>query len=213
MKYCLFESPYRDVQQAISQVNTPDQIDRSKSLHEQAMTLIRNEKNLVPLSQASDLNIHVVSISMFQSVMYPDAYWGNLSGTSLAREVKKLYPAATWDVFDVEPPDGYIDALVANAQTASPDVLIIGTYHAYYHSQQQKLVNALLDLEVPTILVALALPYDLMAFPEIPACLATYSNRTIAIETAARALFGLADPQGRLPVRLPGLYDYGWSAN
>lgn len=213
MKYCLFERPYRDVEQAIREVDTPDQVAKARCLHEQALTLVRNDDGLFPLDPEGGQKIHVVSIFMGQSVMYPDAYWGNLSGTSLMREVKKLYPAATGDVFDVEPPDWYINAIVNNAANADPDLIIIGTYHAYYHTQQQKLVDGLLDLNVPTIVVALALPYDLLAFPEVTTYLATYSNRTLAIETAAHALFGLAAPKGRLPVALPGLHEYGWSAN
>ena len=74
------------------------------------------------------------------------------------------------------------------------------------------IARGLLALDIPAVLVVTGMPYDLMAFPEASTCLVTYSNRDLALETAARALFGQVRPEGRLPVSLPGLYEAGWSA-
>ncbi|MCZ7581965.1 MAG: glycoside hydrolase family 3 C-terminal domain-containing protein [Deltaproteobacteria bacterium] len=89
---------------------------------------------------------------------------------------------------------------------------MIGTYHAYYDDKQAQLVRDLLALNLPTVIVALATPYDLLAFPEAPAYLAAYSNRNLAVTAVAEILFGLRNPAGRLPVDLPGLYPAGWSS-
>lgn len=212
MKYCLFDNPFRDEQAAVQNIDTDEQRKLAHKLHQKSITLVRNDDALLPLDPDSAQKVHVVAISPFQSQMYPGAYWGNISGTSLLTEVKAIVPAATGTLFDVAPSANYIDITVEQAQQADPDILIIGTYHASYHEEQQDLVEALLDLGHPVVLVALALPYDLMAIPEITTYLATYSNRDIATRTAAQAIFGLVEPQGRLPVALPGLYDYGHSA-
>jgi beta-N-acetylhexosaminidase len=213
IKYCLFENPYRDPIEAQARIRTARQEQTARELHEAAITLVRNDAGLWPLDQDAGLRIHVVSVTPFQSLMYPGAHWMNLSGTTLLWEMRKLESTVTGDMFDVEPSDATIIRLLARAEAAAPDILVIGSYHGNFHERQKALIDGLLDLDIPTILVALAMPYDLMAFPDVSTYLATYSNRDIALETAARILFGLAEPGGRLPVTLPEMYDAGWSAN
>lgn len=210
MKYCLFENPYRNPDNIF--VNTPQQIETANQLHQQAVTLVRNDQGLIPLDADGEDKIHVVSIGPIQSVMYPGAFWPNLSGTSLLTQVRAIYPEATGDLFDVKPSQRVINRIVQNTIDADSDILIIGTYHDYYHIEQQALVNGLLELDIPTVMVALALPYDLLAHPNIQTYLATYSNRDLAIKAAAGALFGNFEPGGKLPVALPGMYEYGHNA-
>ena len=213
MKYCLFENPLHDPTAARAHLSTPEQEQTARELQAAAITLVRNDLDLWPLDPDAGLKVHVVGISPYQSLMYPDAFWGNFAATSLLWEVRKLDPTVTGDMFDVEPPNFTIDRLITRAEAAAPDVLVIGSYHGNFHQQQRALIDGLLELGIPTILVSLAMPYDLLAFPDVSTYLATYSNRDVALETAARVLFGLAEPTGRLPVSLPGLYDAGWSAN
>ncbi len=61
----------------------------------------------------------------------------------------------------------------------------------------------------PLVVVALRTPYDLRAFPEIPAFVAAYSFREDSLEAAADAILGLAGTTGKLPVSIPGLYQAG----
>ena len=213
MKYCLFENPYRNPTQAEARLQTPAQELQARELHEAAITLVRNDAGLWPIDPETGLKIHVVCISPYQSQMYPDAFWGNLATSTLYREMRKLAPNVSGDFFDVEPGAFTRNRLISNATAAAPDLLVIGSYHGNYHEGQKALINGLLELNIPTILVALAMPYDLLAFPNVSTYFATYSNRDMAVETAARILFGLAQPGGRLPVSLPGMYDAGWSAN
>jgi beta-N-acetylhexosaminidase len=53
------------------------------------------------------------------------------------------------------------------------------------------------------------LPYDLMAFPSAPTYLCTYSVLEPSMQALAAVLFGQLQPQGRLPVSIPGLYPRG----
>ena len=212
MKYCLFSQPFRNARTVAEKIDTPGQQDRAYRLHEKALTLVRNDQGLWPLAEQPAPAVHVVAIGPYQSQMYPDAHWGNLTTTTLLEQIRLILPETTGDLFDVEPSPAAIARIVANAQDAKPNVLVLATYHAYYHAAQQELVNALLALGRPTVLVATALPYDLMAFPQISTYLATYSNRNLAMEMAAEALFGKVWPMGRLPIALPGLYEAGHSA-
>ncbi len=55
------------------------------------------------------------------------------------------------------------------------------------------------------VVVATGDPYDLVAFPEIPAYLATYGSDALSLDAAAQVLLGEIVPRGRLPVSLPGI--------
>ena len=212
MRHCLFRSPLVDEDAVPEHVDTPEQREDSRRLHERAVTLVRNDAGLWPLDIEAHPRVHVVCPGAILSRMYPDAGWGTAAGTDLLREVRRLLPSATGDTFDVDPLPLRVPALLDRVRAAAPDVLVVGTYHALYHEAQRDLVLRLLEMGLPTIVVSLALPYDLMAFPEASTFLAVYSNRDLALETAARVLLGEATPGGRLPVSLPGLYATGWSA-
>ena len=213
MKYCLFEHPYADLPTIREKVHTAEQIIASFNLHERAMTLVRNDEGLLPLDPDAGLRVHVVCPSLAQWEMYPDAAWGNLAGTDLLQEILRIAPTATGDRFMVGGPLPInINRLVNDARDSGADILIVGTYNALYYEQQTELVRKLLDLSLPTIVVATGMPYDLLAFPGASTYLATYSNRDIALAMAAQIIFGFRTAQGRLPVSLPGLYDVGWSA-
>lgn len=55
------------------------------------------------------------------------------------------------------------------------------------------------------VVVATGDPYDLVAFPEIPAYLVTYGSDALSLDAAAQVLLGKSAPRGRLPVSLPGI--------
>jgi len=212
MKYCLFKKPYVDVSAVDEKVHTQSQVDTSLALHESAITLVRNDEGLIPLDPKDKKRIHVVCPALYQLEMYPHAAWGNIAGTNFYEEIKKLKPKTSGDTFVVSQRRLNISGLVRNARNSDADVLVIGTYDALYYDQQKELVRRLLELKKPTIVVALAMPYDLIAFPEVSTYMVTYSNRDLALQAAARILFGLAEPKGRLPVSIPKLYEVGWSA-
>jgi beta-N-acetylhexosaminidase len=212
MKYCLFEDPFPDEADATRVVGSEEHAAESRRLHARAITLVRDDAQLLPLPDNGSARVHVVCPAAGQLDMYPDAAWGNIASTDLRREMERLAPATTGDVFLVGNPLLAVDRIVARAEEADADVLVIGTYNAAGYDEEIDLVRRLLDLGRPTVVVALAMPYDLVAFPDAPTYLATYSNRDVALATLAQILFGRAQAEGRLPVAIPGLYDVGWSA-
>ncbi len=59
------------------------------------------------------------------------------------------------------------------------------------------------------VVVAAGDPYDLMQFPQVSAYLVTYGADPFSLDAAARVLLGTLTPKGRLPVSLPGLHPVG----
>lgn len=87
--------------------------------------------------------------------------------------------------------------------------VIVGTVDAASSPRQAELVRTLVAAGVPTVVIALRSPYDLLQFPEAPTCLATYGIVPGTLEAVAGILSGKARAQGRLPVALPGLSEAG----
>jgi beta-N-acetylhexosaminidase len=70
-------------------------------------------------------------------------------------------------------------------------------------------VNTVLASGIPTIAVALRMPYDLAVYPSARTYICTYSILDPAVETLVQALWGRIPFAGRLPVSIPGLYPLG----
>ncbi|CAM4258122.1 glycoside hydrolase family 3 protein [Nocardiopsis rhodophaea] len=87
---------------------------------------------------------------------------------------------------------------------ARADATVVGTSDARQDSAQQAMVDNALRAGKPVVVVAQGTPYDLSAFPDVDAYLATYSGVEVSRVAAARTLAGQVDPAGRLPVDLPG---------
>ena len=71
------------------------------------------------------------------------------------------------------------------------------------------LIQRLAAGPAPVIVVSFGSPYFLRRIPEVDAYLCLYRNTPETQPIAARALCGEMDVTGRLPVSLPGLYDFG----
>ncbi|HEV7935101.1 MAG TPA: glycoside hydrolase family 3 protein [Actinomadura sp.] len=61
----------------------------------------------------------------------------------------------------------------------------------------------------PVVVAALGLPYDLRSTGPAKAALATYSSGSASLSALAKVMSGALRPVGRLPVGIPGAYDFG----
>ncbi len=101
-------------------------------------------------------------------------------------------------------------AIEAASSAAHGADLVVGlTYNVADGSPQATLVRALLATGRPLVVAATGTPYDIAAFPRVPAYLAAYSGRPVAMESLARVLTGQVAPTGRLPVAVPAAGDPG----
>ncbi|MEF3304133.1 beta-N-acetylhexosaminidase [Paenibacillus sp. GYB003] len=78
--------------------------------------------------------------------------------------------------------------------------VVVGTYNASLRPDQSALVRGMMEQGAKPIVVALRSPYDIAAFPQVSAFLATYESRPLALQSAAKALTGQIATKGRLPV-------------
>lgn len=129
-------------------------------------------------------------------VIWPEKYSALRESFNACNKKLEFFPVS------LDPSQEEIDSARSIAEKYS--LVVLGTSDAHRHPQQTRLVRALSDKDI--IAVALRSPYDIISFPEIACCLATYGTRDVSLNALAKVLFGLERPKGKLPVAIPGLY-------
>jgi beta-N-acetylhexosaminidase len=166
-----------------------------------AVTLVRDDSGLLPLRLESDSLLGVVTFSS-----------GLLSQAESAASRRPLVEAARQyhgrviDLAVEDAPDGVESAVQQMREAAA---ILVGTSFSIGRPGQAEVVKALLAAGKPVIVLALRDPLDLLAFPQAPCFLAAYDDSGLSADAALAVIFGKAEPLGRLPVALPGLYPRG----
>ena len=101
---------------------------------------------------------------------------------------------------DRDPAPEAIEALVAQAKNHG--CAVVGTFNAVFNPGQLQLIRALVDNGIPTAVVALRIPYDLLDLPETVWGIAAYEYSPESILATAKVLLGELTPTGKLPVHL-----------
>lgn len=169
-----------------------------------AVTLVRDDAQLLPLRLPADARLAVV---VPRPVDLTPADTSSYVDCSLLAAVRVRHVSAEEFVVAADPDDAEIDELLQRIH--GYDLVIVGTINASAQLGQAALVNALLGSGVPTVAVALRMPYDLALYPAAPTYVCTYSILSPAIDALAEALWGQIPFEGRLPVSIPGLYPLG----
>ncbi len=173
-----------------------------------SITLARDELNLLPLRLSPDERLAVI---IPQPVDLTPADTSSYVSCTLAQALQQYHPAVEEFVVPYAPSDDDINALMQ--KISQYNMIIVGTINAFTQSNQAALVNALFETGVPIIVVALRLPYDLLAYPKVPTYICTYSILPPSMEALAQALFGQIPFVGQLPVSIPELYPLGDGMN
>ncbi|MCC6455460.1 MAG: hypothetical protein IT328_10985 [Caldilineaceae bacterium] len=167
---------------------TPEHLALSERVSEQAVTLVKNDAQLLPLRPEQSV-----------ALIHPDFE------TELPLVLGEQTENLTALPITVDPDAeerGRIAALAASA-----DVILLATYNANFHAGQVALVEELQGK--PLVVLALTSPYDLLAFPQQPTYLVTYNNSLPLLRAAAKLIYGQIQPAGTLPVELPPLFPVG----
>ncbi len=169
-----------------------------------SITLVRDQAHWLPLPVNSSQRLAVV-LPRPQDLTPADT--SSYITPKLAQEMRTFHPAVDEFILPHAPQEADIAALLPQLRQYS--AVVVGTLNAFAQPAQAALARAVLQTGIPTVVAALRMPYDLTAFPEAPTYVCTYSIMEPAMRALARALFGQAAFQGRLPVSIPGLYAAG----
>jgi beta-N-acetylhexosaminidase len=171
---------------------------------QRSVTLVRDQVGEIPLRLSAHQHL-VVVLPRLKDLTPADT--SSYERHTLDEHIRRYHGQTTLVEVPADPDPAEVEA--ALAQAGGADLVIVGTINAYTQPGQAALVEALLRAGRPTVVAAMRLPYDLMAFPSAPTYLCTYSVLEPSMQALAAVLFGQLQPQGRLPVSIPGLYPRG----
>jgi beta-N-acetylhexosaminidase len=182
----------------------------AQTMIERAITLVRDEKSVVPLKLNAKQRVLVVTL-MDSASGYREGTPGQAFRQEFARRHNNIVYAqvddrTSKDAFDMlRKLADLCDVVAVNA------FVRVAAYRGSVAMNQEQLdfVQYLAKLDKPLVFCAFGSPFALTFVPDVPAALLVYDYYPDAERAAARALLGQAPITGRLPVSLPGLYPIG----
>jgi beta-N-acetylhexosaminidase len=189
-------------------VGSKETLELADEIAEHAITLVRDDAQLLPLKLAPKATIFNLAITngddrlvITQPFVSALARSGRkvitivLDDRSAETEVKKALELA-----------GKADLVIASlyGRVRSGQARSVGLPDA-----GAKALHALIDRKKPMVGISFGNPYLLGSFPKLQTYLVAYGDMPSLQQAAARALLGQSDISGRLPISLPGLYPRG----
>jgi beta-N-acetylhexosaminidase len=186
--------------------------DLAREIAEHAITLVRNDDKLVPLSSLkADSRVFNLAITNGD-----DRSWiANAFAGAMGRANQSKLHLETV-VLDDRSSDAEVQKALEQAKGA--DLVIASLYGRVRTGQARsvglpepgaKALSALINSKLPLIGISFGNPYLLQNFPELRTYVVAYGDMPSLQVAAARALLGEIDITGKLPISLPGLYARG----
>ncbi|MEV4733620.1 glycoside hydrolase family 3 protein [Saccharopolyspora sp. NPDC049426] len=179
-------NPFVDVSEVDSVVGNQQHLADAQRITDRSTTLLRNDAAL-PLKSPGKVFVTGAS---------------ERGAKALSDSVRARGPQSSALATGTKPTQEQIGQAVEQAK--AHDVAVVLTSAAWNpdNAGQLDLVRALQATGKPVVAVAVRDPYD-AAHVDVPAWIASYSDKPVAMESVAKVLFGEATPAGKLPVPVP----------
>jgi beta-N-acetylhexosaminidase len=167
-------------------VGNPAHKEIEKEVARKSVTLVKNN-GLLPVDQKNVKSIVVIGNTFIQPLQQALSKYN--SSVELIQTTQKL-------------------SEVQLAKVRDANLVVLGTYTFDVSgrsplSAQMQMVNQVIESAPDkTIAVGIRNPYDIMAYPAIPAYLAQYGFRDASFQATAETIFGFNQPAGKLPVTI-----------
>ena len=205
-KLGLHEQRLVPIHEIANVVGIPDHLAVADLIAERSITLLRNERDLLPL--AGTRSARVLSISYRRASDL-------LAGRYFNAVLRQTYPRLSTAELDADANQDRYDAVLRRAREAQ--LVVVSTYvTAVSYSGSVAIPDELVDLidalrrtGVPHVVVSFGNPYLVTGFPQVQAYMLGWNGSEASQRAAARALLGRFDVTGRVPTRIPPLFDLG----
>jgi len=194
----------QDSQPDLDVVGCPAHRKVAEEIAARSITLVRDQAALLPLHIDAGQRLAVIFPRPMDLTPADTSSYVKLT---LGQALRAYYDGIEEFIVPHAPQEADIAAVIEALQGFNR--VIIGTINASTQPSQAALVHSVLRTGIPTVVVALRMPTDLLAFPEAPTYVCSYSILEPSLRALAQALFGQASFPGRLPVSIPGLYPFG----
>ena len=180
-KEAAFNRRFVDLDAVGRTVGTEAHQQLAQTIASQAITVVRNRENLLPLKLEPETSVLILSKS---STLF-ESFKTHHPNTVEARIPEKS---------EVE---GILPQLIVQAENA--DVVIAGIMN---NEQAAFIQQVSVATTTPVIVIALGSPYTLRGCPAASASLATYDIHAASVSAAIEVMIGAQAAQGKLPVQL-----------
>jgi len=200
----LFRTRYTEYRTIAHVLDAPEDEERAQQVADHAVTLIKDEKDLLPLRSPDKTCLIALTESRY-----------GREGWRLMEETQKRAPKMPFSM--VDPKMSKADLEDVARSTAACTEIVVAAYvsvSAYRGNvalpgEYGDFLTALLAGKTPVLLAALGSPYLVHSFPQAAAYLTTLSTTATSEAALIRALFGEIPITGKLPVTIPGIAKYG----
>ncbi len=166
--------------------------EKVQHIADQAVTLLRNENNVVPLAASSQPCLVLInSLRISQQ------------GQRLVRDFRRKVPNGQVFTVDTGMPYSALEAVVDQGKSCTSVVAASFAAITANTTDVNRMIQKLIDGPVPVVIATFNDPYMGAAFPKAAAYLTPFSSAPSAEVAVAKALFGEIDIQGHTPVSIP----------
>lgn len=193
-----------DLEEISETIEATELADQAQLAADRAVTLVKNEADVLPLKSTADACFWVMSESRYGQ-----------SGRRLVDELRARTKEARIALLDPQVSQLELSDMVSKASPCRTHIaaayITVGAFrgNVALSGNYPYLMDTLRNSGAPVVLVSLGNPYLLQAFPSVAAYLATFSPAPTAETAAAKALLGEIAISGRLPVTIPGVAKIG----
>ena len=203
------------VEQRITPIDTIDRVVGSRDVRElateiaeHAVTLVRDEDKLVPLTLKPGARVFNLAVTNGDDRNWiANAFVSKFNGNGFRVETV---------VLDERSSEQEVQKAIERAKSAD---LVLASLYGRVRSGRASSVglpdsgaralSALIEAKKPVVGISFGNPYLLQNFPALRTYLVAYGDMPALQHAVARALKGEIDIGGRLPISLPGLYPRG----
>jgi beta-N-acetylhexosaminidase len=171
---------------------------RVQKMSDRAVTLVRNQSNLVPLAPQSKACL-VVTVGARLSTY----------GQRMVTEFHRRVPSGHAIIVDPSMPLAALIAEAGDPGACSAIAIAIFSTGTNPYADVPAFLDQLTAGRTPVVVIAMGSPYVVAGVPKAAAFLATFSPTVPSEVSAIKALFGEIAITGRLPVTVPGFAKYG----
>ena len=187
-------------------VGVPDHLDVANRIAESSLTLLKNDRDLLPLAGTRTARVLSVSYRRSSDV---------LAGRYFNRVLRETYPRLTTAEVDADTQQSIYQGLTRRAR--EQDMVVVSTYVTSVNVSgsfmlPEDLVDFITELRrigVPHTVVSFGNPYLIKDFSDVQSYLLAWSGSEASQRAAGRALLGQTQIAGRIPTRIPPMFEIG----
>ena len=200
-------------QRTVAASDLPEKLGRSEAQKtawlaaQKALTLLRNDGEVLPLSPAQrDSQVAVVMVS--------DRSFADI-GAPLLLKLRRALPHLSVSRLSNESSDVALQDMAARVDDAALVIMPVFTFVQAYKGGIQLSENAVaavrqvLQSGKPVVVISMGNPFILQQLPEAKVYLCAFGEKAQMQEAVAKALLGRAPIGGHIPVHLPGFFAKG----